>query len=248
MTIKNVLITGHTGNIGQVLTSGLAPQFTLYGLDIDAGDSANLKKTFIADISDYDALANAFRQMGPVDAIVHLAGDPSVGASWESVLKNNIIGTRNVYEAAREFGVRRVVFASSNHVTGAYEGIPPKLHEQDEYEVVSVDDPIRPDSYYGTGKAFGEALARQYYELHGLQSICLRIGSLLGDDDPTRGGRSRRTWLSHRDCVQLVRLSLLAEVEFGIYYGVSDNDGRYWDITNARRELGYAPQDNGAKR
>jgi len=128
------------------------------------------------------------------------------------VLRNNIIGTRNVYEAARQFGVTRVVFTSSNHVTGAYEGIPPTLHTRPDPKPITVHDPVSPDSYYGTGKVFGEALARQYYELHGIESVCLRIGTVLPDDDPSKDPRHRKTWLSHRDLLQLVERSLFSDV------------------------------------
>jgi hypothetical protein len=81
-----------------------------------------------------------------------------------------------------------------------------------------------------------------------MSSICLRIGSVLADDDPTGSLRHRRTWLSHRDLVQLVQKSLQTDVGFGIYYGVSDNDGRFWSLRNARAELGYQPQDKAAER
>lgn len=98
------------------------------------------------------------------------------------------------------------------------------------------------------GAVLGEGLARFYYERWGMASVCLRIGAVLADDDPSAGARQRKTWLSHRDLVQLVRRSLAAEVAFGIYYGVSDNDGRFWDISNAQVDLGYRPVDNAARR
>jgi nucleoside-diphosphate-sugar epimerase len=107
------------------------------------------------------------------------------------VLKNNIIGTKTLYEVAKEYRVKKVIFASSNHVTGAYEGIPPSLREQAKLRLITINDPIRPDSDYGTSKVFGEAVARQYYELYGIQSVCLRIGSFLADDNPTRNERIR---------------------------------------------------------
>lgn len=110
-----------------------------------------------------------------------------------------------------------------------------------------MDDPLRPDSLYGASKAFGEALARPYFERFGLAFICLRIGSVLADDTP-QNARYRKTWLSHRDPAQLVRRSLSAAVKFGVYYGISDNPGAFWDVANARAELGYAPEDAGSSR
>lgn len=245
MTRPKLLITGSSGRIGRLLRDGLIDEFDIYGVDrVSSSDD----RTFVADVAEYEQIVAVFEEVAPVPYLVHLAGDPHVDASWESVLRNNIVGTKNVYEAARQHGVQRVVFASSNHVTGAYEGLPEHhLHEQYEPEPVTVEDPIRPDSDYGVSKAFGEALARSYCARWGLSSICLRIGSVLADDDPTRNLRLRKTWLSHRDLVQLVRKSLLSDVVFGIYYGVSRNTGRFWDISNARRDLGYEPIDDGMK-
>jgi nucleoside-diphosphate-sugar epimerase len=244
--LPKLLITGHNGLIGKILWRGLADTFELHGVDIClSGQSGNI---FRADISNLEQVNAAFERIPGLAYVVHLAGDPRVEADWQSVLMNNIAGTRNLYEAARAHGVRRVVFASSNHVTGAYEGFPPSLHAQPNPALITTRHPIRPDSYYGAGKAAGEAIARLYFELHGLESVCLRIGSVLKDDDPTRIARSRSIWLSHRDLVQLVRKSLLAEVRFAIYYGVSNNRNRFWDISDAMAEIGYQPEDDASVR
>lgn len=238
-----LFITGANGRIGQILWQRLGDEYELHGLDLEPGGNPRIVQ---ADIADLDAVEAALAAAGPFSLLVHLAADPRVDAPWASVLQNNIIGTRNVYEAARRHGVRRIVFASSNHVTGAYEGFAPDqfLHRQVEPEQITVKNPIRPDSEYGVSKAFGEALARYYAARWGIASICLRIGSVLADDDPGKKPRQRKTWLSHRDLRQLVRRSLQSEVPFGIYYGVSANSGRFWSIENARRELGYEPEDN----
>jgi len=160
---------------------------------------------------------------------------------------HSILATRNVFEAAKERRVKRIVFASSNHVTGGYEGIPPTLHLSGNPRMVTTLDPIRPDSDYGTSKAFGEAVARQYHELYGIESVCLRIGTVLADNDPRKNKRFLKTWLSHDDLVQLVKKSICSEnVKFGIYYGVSNNKGRFWDISNAEQELDFHPQDDAS--
>lgn len=247
MTQPKLFITGAAGRIGQVLWHGLVNEFDLHGLDREPSADPRIVQ---ADISELEQVETTLAAAGPFSLLVHLAADPRVDAPWEAILKNNIVGTRNVYEAARRHGIRRIVFASSNHVTGAYEGFAPDLflHRQPEPEPLTVRDPIRPDSDYGVSKAFGEALARYYAARWGLTSICLRIGSVLGDDDPGDDPRHRKIWLSHRDLVHLVRCSLLADVTFGIYYGVSANTGRFWSIENARRDLGYTPQDNAATR
>ncbi len=245
MALPKLLITGCNGLVGRILWNALGGDYELYGLDLTPGSQTN--KIFQADISNLRQVQGALNRIPNLNFILHLAGDPRVNAEWDSVFANNIGGTKNVYEAARQNGVKRIVFASSNHVTGAYEGIPPGLHLSHTKPLISPRDPIRPDSFYGASKAAGEALARTYFELYGIESICLRIGSVLQDDDPRIEPRYECTWLSHRDLIQLVRKSLSARVQFGIYYGVSNNAERFWDISNAESELGYHPEDNASK-
>ncbi len=242
-----LLITGINGLIGTVLRNALQQQHTLYGLDREGEFSEQVQS---ADISHYQQIAPVVKQFLPLDAIIHLAGNPKVDASWESVLQANIIGTRNIFEAAREFHVPQVVYASSNHVTGAYHGFEPTLYKytQPGPPMISPQDPIRPDSDYGLSKAFGEAVARYYFDRWGIKAICLRIGAVLKNDDPTTESQNRRIWLSHRDLVQLVEKSLTSDVTFGIYYGISNNRDAFWDISNARADLGFAPEDDGAIR
>jgi nucleoside-diphosphate-sugar epimerase len=239
------LITGINGLIGTVLREAFQKEHDVYGLDQDGPFS---ERILSSDIAKYEELSQAIQKFLPLDGIVHLAGDPNVKASWESVLRANIIGTRNLLEAARELQVPQVVFASSNHVTGAYHGFEPDLNTftQPEPPKISPYDPIRPDSEYGVSKAFGEAMARYYCDRWGLKAICLRIGAVLEDDDPTRQSQNRRIWLSHRDLIQLVEKSLSTKVTFGIYYGISNNKGAFWDISNARADLGYEPVDDAS--
>jgi nucleoside-diphosphate-sugar epimerase len=240
MTPK-LLITGSQGLIGKILWQNLASEFDLYGADTCLTVSAD--RLFRVDISNFEQVQAAFEQIRPLEYVVHLAADPRPDGDWQSILMNNIVGTRNVYEMAKQSGVKRVVFASSNHVTGAYEGFPPSLHMQSNPSLIKPQDPIRPDGYYGVSKATGEALARMYYELYGLESICLRIGYVLRDDNPFGNAHNQSTWLSHRDLVQLVKKSLLADVKFAIYYGVSNNQKNFWDISNAAEEIGYQAED-----
>ena len=242
-----LLITGINGLIGTILRNALQQTHTLYGLDREGEFS---ERVLSGDISDYGQTAQAVRQFTPLDAVIHLAGNPRVDASWEDVLRANIIGTRNIFEAAREFQVPEVVYASSNHVTGAYHGFEPNLYKytQPGPPMISPEEPIRPDSDYGLSKAFGEAVARYYFDRWGIKAICLRIGAVMKEDDPTRQSQNRRIWLSHRDLVQLVEKSLASDVTFGIYYGISNNRDAFWDISNARADLGFAPEDDGATR
>lgn len=246
-----ILITGSEGRIGKILQNGLSGHYDIACLDrLDI----QRKGYFKADISNYAELQTSFalanHSFGSINAMIHLAADLRVDAPWESVLQNNIIGTRNVYACAEQYSIKKVVFASSNHATGAYEGTPPTLHLQNNAIHIKTTDEVRPDSDYGTSKVFGEAVARQYLELYGIKSICLRIGSVLYPDDPRTGdekqARFMKTWLSHRDLVHLVDCSLKTDKDFGIYYGVSDNAGRFWGIYNALMEIGYRPQDNAS--
>lgn len=241
MARLRLLITGINGMIGTVLRNALQDKHDVCGMDRQGGFS---ERVLSGDVSDYKQIAAIVQKFSPLDAIIHLAGNPDPSASWEDVLSANIIGTRNVFEAAREFQVRRVVYASSNHVTGAYEGFDP----QPDPPRISPQDPIRPDSDYGVSKAFGEAVASYYSSRWGVQAICLRIGAVLANDDPTRYARNRKIWLSQRDLIQLVEKSLTANVVFGVYYGVSNNKGAFLDISNARAELGFEPLDDASTR
>lgn len=244
MERSKLLITGSRGLIGTILLSGLADRFNVFGVD---RRGSSTPRTFVADLSDYDQIATVLRAVSPLRCIVHLAADRRVEAGWASVLKNNIIATRNLYEAARTHGVKRVVFASSNHVTGSYARSAADGGGQGDPQTVTVRHPVRPDSDYATSKVFGEAVARQHYDLFNIESVCLRIGSVIADDDPTKSRQHRRMWLSHKDLIQLVERSVVAGVKFGIYYGVSNNQDRIWDLSNANDELGYRPESDASR-
>jgi NAD+ dependent glucose-6-phosphate dehydrogenase len=240
---RRLLITGVNGLIGSILQKEWAALHTVFGLDRKGPFSG---RVCYADISDASQLADLFRQCSPIDAVIHLAADSHVDADWEQCLNINMIGTRNVYEAVRQVSVKRVVFASTNHVMGAYEHSPDDVSKGCQTPVLPVLSPIRPDSDYGVSKAFGEVLARYYCDRFGIASICLRIGSVLRDDDPTRDPRHMKTWLSHRDLVHLFAQSLIADIGFGIYFGVSNNRDRFWSLEEAAAEIGYFPVDDAA--
>ncbi len=243
MKRPRLLITGSEGKIGSVLRGALAEAFELYGVDKAARPG---ERRYRADLSEFEEIRHVLQQIAPVPYVVHLAADPRVDADWSSVLKNNILATRNLYEAARIHGTGRIIFASSNHVTGGYGMGTPGSEKADASALITVRHPVRPDSDYAVSKVFGEALAREYGDRYDVASVCLRIGSVRRDDDPTGDARSRKTWLSHRDLIQLVTKSLAANVPFGIYYGVSNNRDKPWDISNAREEIGYCPEDDGS--
>ena len=123
--MKNkILLTGSEGLIGGIIKPNLEKEYELYCLDIKDKNDHNY---FKIDISKIEQLENSFDKIPKMDIIIHLAADPRPNAPWESILNKNIIGTKNVYEIAHKYGVNKVIFASSNHVTGAYEGFPPGL-------------------------------------------------------------------------------------------------------------------------
>ena len=243
----HVLVTGAAGLIGRILLDGLADEYAVHGLDVRRGPGVE----HVVDTSGGRRLARRFEGMR---AVVDLAADASVNASWKTVSENNIPATANVLEAAREAGVQRVVFASSNHVVGMYERDEPYASiVAGRYEGLDADDlprltsdvPIRPDGPYGIGKAFGEAAARYYAEEHRLSVICLRIGTVNAANRPETA-RQLATLLTHRDLVLLVRCCVAApdSVRFAVLYGVSANTWRFWDLEEARRAVGYAPVDD----
>lgn len=227
---KLVLVTGAAGMIGKQLQHYLRDRYRLrlmYHRTVlpSVGDD----EVVIGDVTDLPTVEKAVEG---VDAIVHLAGDPKVDATFESTFQNNILGTYNVYEAAKRHGKPRVVFASTNHVAGWYEVLK---------EYVTPQLPVRPDGYYGASKAYGEALGRWYYDAFGQPVICLRIGSYL---DRPQNVRNLSTWLSPRDMAQLTWRSIESDVGYGIFYAISGNTRRYWDISDTQRVLGYQPEDN----
>lgn len=245
-----VLVAGAGGLIGSVLLEGLADQHALKGVDLRRDRSRGIGR---ADVRRARSIRGAFDQ---VDAIVDLATGSTVDLPWDQV-EADINGRVNILEAARLQGVRRYIFASSNHVTGMYELDQPYASiaagtynglDPASVPLIGTDWPIRPDSPYGAGKAFSEAAARYYSDQHGISCLCLRIGTVVAEDRP-RVPRHYATLLTHSDLVRLVGCALAAspELRYGVYYGVSANTWRFWDIANAAEELGYDPQDDAER-
>lgn len=227
--MKQVLITGAAGAIGSALRAGLRGVYPLLRLaDIrPLAAAAPREECVTADLTDFVAVAS---MMDGIDCVVHLGGVPREGP-WNAILDNNIIGTYNVFEAARRNGVKRVVFASSNHVIGYYRAD----------KELGVDEPPRPDSRYGVSKVFGEALGRLYADKYGLSVACLRIGSFR---ERPQNARQLATWISPRDMVQLARCCIDApDYRFLVLYGVSGNSRNRWR-NRAAGLIGYQPQDN----
>jgi NAD+ dependent glucose-6-phosphate dehydrogenase len=253
MGLRRILVTGAEGVIGTAVREHLAGRYELTSLTL----TEQAFPSHVADISDLDAIRPAFEG---VDAVVHLAASAELETPWGDVLRNNIVGTYNVFEAARLAGATRVVFASSNHVIGMFElDGAPALYDPDDDRSYDHTAEIRPDSLYGVSKAYGEALGRMYMERHGLRVFCLRIGAVRAHDDPTsptanplidldaqgRRNRLRAVWLSRRDCAELIASCLdVEDVSWAVVYGVSSNPRRFWDLTHGRELLGWEPRDS----
>jgi uronate dehydrogenase len=228
-SLRRLLLTGAAGGLGRQLRSRLRPRCALLRVsDVSAMEPAGAGEEVVeAALEDRAAVHGLLRG---IDAVVHLGGI-STEQPFDAIVQANIIGAYNLYEAARQHGVKRIVFASSNHVTGFY--------RQD--EVIDATMPVRPDGYYGLSKAFGENLSRFYFDRYGIETVCLRIGSSFPEPVDRR---MLATWLSYDDLERLVIASLTAPVAgHSIVYGMSDNSTTWWDNTPARH-IGYRPQDS----
>ncbi len=226
---RRLLLTGAAGGLGRELRPRLkACCNTLRVSDIaDLGPAADGEEAVIARLEDKAAV---HALLHGVDAVVHLGG-VSTEQAFEPILQANIVGAYHLYEAARLQGVKRIVFASSNHVTGFY--------RQD--EVIGPDARVRPDGLYGLSKAFGENLAQLYFDRHRIETVSLRIGSSFPEP---KDRRMLATWLSCDDLKRLVVAALTAPVVgHSVIYGMSDNAATWWDNTQARH-IGYRPQDS----
>ena len=227
-----LLLTGAAGGLGRELRRRLPAHCDVLRLsDIaDLGTAAPAEELVPANLADAGAV---LALLDGVDAVVHMGG-VSTEQPWEAVLPANIVGAYNLYEAARKQGVRRIVFASSNHVTGFYK----------QGEVIPAGAPPRPDGLYGLSKAFGEDLAQLYFDRHGIETVSLRIGSSY---PAPRDRRMLHTWMSFDDLERLVLAALTAkDVGHSVICGVSANPGAWWDNAPAAH-IGYVPQDSSAR-
>jgi len=225
--METVLITGAAGDIGtrlRRLLKGTYPHLRLSDVKPPAGLGAD--EFFVkADLAD---MAAVDKVVAGVDGIVHLGGF-SVEGPWETILNANIIGSHNLFEAARRHRVERVVFASSNHAVGFY----PRQRR------IGTHAPVLPDSRYGVSKAFGEALGALYAFKYGLRVTCIRIGNVA---DAPVDKRRLSIWIKPEDLVQLIRIGLEhPDIRHEIFFGASDNERSWWDNEAAFR-YGYRPQ------
>jgi uronate dehydrogenase len=228
---ERLLLTGAAGGIGRAIRSRVAEfaqRIRLSDLPGALPDTAapheEIAPCNLADRQAVDAL------VAGCDAIIHLGG-VSVERPFEEILEANIKGIFNLYEAARRHKVKRVIFASSNHVTGFY--------RQD--EKIDALAPKRPDGYYGLSKSFGEDTAQFYFDRYGIETVSIRIGSVFPEP---KDRRMMASWFSYDDLHDLLRRSLFTPgVGHTIVFGVSANKVTWWDNRHAAH-LGFEPHDS----
>jgi uronate dehydrogenase len=229
---KRILLTGAAGGLGRVLRERIKPWADVVRLSdlADMGEAGEGEEIVRCDLSDKAAV---LALMEGVDAVLHFGGI-STEAPFEAIMQANILGVANLYEAIHKAGVKRVVFASSNHAVGFYRTT----------DMLDASMPTRPDSMYGISKCFGESMSRYYYDRFGIETVCLRIGSSF---PAPINKRMMTTYFSYDDLVEMLRCSLFApRVGHTIAFGMSDNAGKWWDNRFAGH-LGYKAKDSSAK-
>ena len=244
--MKRVLVTGMSGLIGSAVRTGLEGKYELSALNRSAVEGV---EWYQSDITDLGAIEPAFKG---IDIVVHLAAIASATASWEEILNHNVTGTYNVFEAARQAGVKRVVYASSGATVTGWESDPPYnaivegRYDQapGSWDMMTHKWPTRPKGLYGCSKVWGEALARHFSDAHGISAICLRIGAVNKENRPYEP-RHFSVWCSQRDIVQMVEKCIEApeDIKFDIFYATSNNKWGYRDLEHAREAIGFVPQD-----
>lgn len=241
-----VLVTGLSGLIGTALRERLQDEYALSALNRSA--VAGIPTTQ-ASIGDYDAMRPAFTGK---DTVVHLAACIHDGYGWDKLHEVNVVGTRNVLEAAVAAGVKRVVFTSSGATVAGWEKVAPyyALVAGDEQAIeglplITEGEATRPANLYAATKVWGEALARHYADNHGLEVVCLRIGYASEADRPL-DARQMSVWNSQADVVHAIQLAMTVDLpeNFNVCFILSDNRFGYRSLAHAGRLLGFRPQDS----
>ena len=252
MSITRVGITGAAGDIGTTLREGFSNRYSLALYDLKAIDEEpNGLPTRIVDLSDPGAVQGGFDGL---DAVIHLAAERDPGTAWEQVLEHNISATYHVFNEAVRAGVRKIVFATTNHTQHGYtmdrgpESLNRRFYEQQ--RLLTLDDPPYPDSLYAVSKLFGENLGRYLVTTANIQFVGLRIGWLVPEDDASikKGTLSedylRAMFLSKRDCVEAFTRAIEVDAPYLLAYAISRNDRRVFDLEVTEKTLGFHPEDN----
>jgi nucleoside-diphosphate-sugar epimerase len=248
---EKVLVTGMSGLIGTALLNEIGREvesnYALSALNRRVVDGI---PTTQADLADFEAMCVAFEG---IDTVVHLAAVIHDGAGWEALLETNVVGTRNVFEAAVNAGVKRVIFTSSGATVAGWEKVEPYSslvsgrYEQvpDNIPLINESMATRPVNVYASTKVWGESIARHYADNHGLEVISLRIGFANKVDKP-ENPRQMSVWNSHRDVVQAIILSMNHQMtaQYECFFILSDNKYGYRDLSRAKSILGFRPRDS----
>ncbi|MFS0725807.1 NAD-dependent epimerase/dehydratase family protein [Paenibacillus sp. 1P07SE] len=234
MERRKVLVTGAAGRVGGAIAAGLREmdRYDIIGTDLQADEQEGIEALDVTDADRWRELTRG------VDTVIHNSWAKDNEDFLGMVLPVNVTGAYHLYEAARINGVRRVIFASSNHAMGFY-----RVGEEAE-----ADAPYRPDSLYGLSKCYIELLGRYYSDKYDVSSINIRIGNFPGDDRP-HSERSLHIWISERDLVKLAACCVEADNShrFLSLYGTSANTDNYYDIGYLAGLIGYRPQDDAAE-
>ncbi|MCE2425760.1 MAG: NAD(P)-dependent oxidoreductase [Pseudomonadales bacterium] len=242
----NILVTGMSGLIGGFVRARLGPDAELAALNRQAVEGV---PTTRADLADYDAIRPAFDGQ---DVVVHLAAKAGDNFTWEELLQTNVVGTRNVLQAASDAGCKRVIFASSGATVAGWERVEPyrSLAEgrydeaPTDWTLIRHDMATRPRGVYGATKVWGEAIGRHFADTTPLSVICIRIGYVNAADRPSRP-RDFAVWCSKRDIAQAIACSVSApaELKFDVFFANSRNRWGYRDLTHAEEAVGFVPRD-----
>jgi len=250
--LRTILITGAAGNLGAKLRQYLDGRYPLRLLDINPLCDAAI---IPADLARWDVQwVEHFRN---VDTVIHLAADPTAHQSWDMLIGPNVDALINVFQASAQMKVRRLIYASSNHVMGGYKDLTKPFQLTTDLPPLPgthymVEGEQRDSTAYGSAKLFGERLGQCYSEVHGLSVIAVRIGWVkVGanrpqDIPPERGPWFKLMWLSNRDFCHLIEKCILADpaLRFAVINGMSANTGMRWDIEYTKKLIGYEPLDD----
>jgi L-arabinose 1-dehydrogenase [NAD(P)+] len=251
--MADIAITGAAGDVGRALLDG----FENHEVEPFTHNPHDDLDSTLLDVTDPD---DVHEMLTGFDTVVHLAGASEPTADWEPVVETNIEGTKNVYDAAVENGIDRVVFASSNHAVGTYniEAVDdPETMRTDEFSIVTPEHKGRPDSFYGISKDACEGISSYYAVRHGVEAVNLRIGWLMDEetlreeaDAPETEARfARAMWLSPRDCRDLVEKAATVDLPESpiTLHGISRNADRAMSLSETQQAVGYRPRDDSSE-
>ncbi len=235
--MKKVMITGACGLIGHQTLERLKNKYLIIGVDKKPCGGDETQKV---DLAQEDDVRDFFAENREIDTVIHLAANPDENAEWDSILRDNIIAAKNIFEVSKTSKIKRIIFVSSTHLYGGYQGYP---FESPLGRKILASDPYLSDSDYGDSKAYGEVLARRVSVQSDVNTISIRIGHVTTDNMPQHPFES--LWLSYDDAAQVFERAVeAADISSGEYFAMSENSKCIYDITATKNDLGFAPKDS----